>query len=138
MTSCCGLQYKIEGGNSGIQYRSKEVEPWVVGGYQADIDSGDTFSGILYEERLRGILANRGQKVTIAADGKKDVQQVSDSKELQASIKKDDWNEYEIIAQGNHLTHKINGKVTAELSTATRPSGPPAASWLCNCTPARR
>jgi len=106
--------YKIEGGNSGIQYRSKEVEPWVVGGYQADIDSGDTFSGILYEERLRGILANRGQKVTIAADGKKDVQQVSDSKELQAGIKKDDWNEYEIIAQGDHLTHKINGKVTAE------------------------
>src|SRR5262245_56056950 len=30
------LKYKIEGGNSGIQYRSKVLDPasWVVGGYQ--------------------------------------------------------------------------------------------------------
>ena len=108
------LSYKIIGGNSGVQYRSKEVDPWVVAGYQADIDSGDTFSGILYEERLRGILANRGQKVTMDAQGKKHEEQVADSKPLQAGIKKEDWNDYEIIAQGNHLTHKINGQVTAE------------------------
>jgi len=109
------LKYKIVGGNSGIQYRSKEMDKWVVGGYQGDFEAGPTYSGILYEERGRGILVNRGQKVTIGADGKKDEAQVSDSKELQASIKKEDWNEYEIIAQGNHLIHKINGKVTAEL-----------------------
>jgi type 1 glutamine amidotransferase len=108
------LSYKIVGGNSGVQYRSKEVDPWVVAGYQADIDSGDTFSGILYEERLRGILANRGQKVTMDAEGKKHETQVVDSKQLQAGIKKEDWNDYEIIAQGNHLIHKINGQVTAE------------------------
>src|SRR5262245_27099686 len=44
------LQYRIEGGNSGIQYRSKVLDPkeWIVGGYQADIDSGPTYSGILY------------------------------------------------------------------------------------------
>jgi type 1 glutamine amidotransferase len=109
------LSYKIVGGNSGVQYRSREVDKWVVAGYQADIDSADTFSGILYEERLRGILAQRGQKVTIGPDGKKAAQQVADSKELQAGIKKEDWNDYEIVAQGNHLTHKINGKVTAEV-----------------------
>src|SRR5260221_5831105 len=73
------------------------------------------FSGILYEERGRGILANRGKKVTIGEDGKKQETKVSDSKELQANIKKEDWNQYEIIAQGNHLIHKINGKVTAEV-----------------------
>src|SRR6476659_1625105 len=32
--------YKIVGGNSGVQYRSFEIpdNKWVVGGYQADID----------------------------------------------------------------------------------------------------
>lgn len=109
------LNYKIVGGNSGIQYRSKELDKWVVGGYQGDFEAKDTFSGILYEERGRGILANRGQKVTIDADGKRHEEQVGDSAALQANIKKEDWNEYEITAQGNHLVHKINGQVTAEV-----------------------
>lgn len=109
------LSYKIVGGNSGVQYRSKDFGDWVVGGYQADIDSGDTFSGILYEEKMRGILCNRGQKVHVTADGKKEETKVTDSKELQAKVKKEDWNDYEIIAKGNHLIHKINGNVTAEV-----------------------
>ncbi|HTD88070.1 MAG TPA: DUF1080 domain-containing protein, partial [Candidatus Binatia bacterium] len=59
--------YKIIGGNSGIQYRSKVVNSnnWVVGGYQGDFEAGKTYSGILYEERGRGILAKRGEKVVI-------------------------------------------------------------------------
>ena len=109
------LKYKIVGGNSGIQYRSREVDKWVVAGYQGDFEAGDTFSGILYEERGRGILAARGQKVTIGEDGKKDAEQVADSKELQAAIKQEDWNDYEITARGHHLIHKINGNVTAEV-----------------------
>jgi type 1 glutamine amidotransferase len=109
------LKYKINGGNSGIQYRSREVDKWVVAGYQGDFEAGDMFSGILYEERARGILATRGQKVTIGEDGKKQAEQVTDAKELQKYIKKDDWNDYEITAQGNHLIHKINGHVTAEV-----------------------
>lgn len=109
------LQYKIVGGNSGIQYRSKEIEPWVVGGYQGDFEAGDTYSGINYEERGRGILAQRGQKVTIDAEGKKHEEKFAESSELQSHIKKEDWNEYEITAQGNHLIHKINGHVTSEV-----------------------
>ncbi|HVY68300.1 MAG TPA: DUF1080 domain-containing protein, partial [Verrucomicrobiae bacterium] len=51
--------------NSGIQYRSKDLGNWVVGGYQADMEAGKSYTGILYEERGRGILAQRGQRVTI-------------------------------------------------------------------------
>jgi len=109
------LKYKIVGGNSGIQYRSKDLGDWVVGGYQGDFEAGDMFSGINYEERGRGILALRGQKVTIGDDGKKAEEQVADTKELQKHIKKEDWNDYEITAKGNHLTHKINGHVTSEV-----------------------
>src|SRR5215468_8841498 len=67
--------YRIVKGNSGIQYRSKVVEHGkfgpIVGGYQADFEAGKTYSGILYEERGRGILAQRGQKTVIKeVDGK--------------------------------------------------------------------
>jgi len=38
---------------------------------------------------------------------------VGDTDDIQAAIKKEDWNEYTIIANGNQLTHIINGCVTA-------------------------
>lgn len=111
--------------NSGIQYRSKEfpeVGDHVVGGYQADMEAGNTYTGILYEERVRGILAERGQKVVIKADPddpKKHkievVGSVGNSAEIQAAIKKDGWNDYVIIARGNHLQHFINGKQTVDV-----------------------
>ncbi|MFM7845010.1 MAG: PVC-type heme-binding CxxCH protein, partial [Planctomycetota bacterium] len=113
------LEYKIVGGNSGIQYRSFEVpnEKWVVGGYQADIDSGPTYSGINYGERFRGILAGRGQKTVIGDDHKpKEVGKVGDSNELQKMIKQEDWNEYHIIAKDFNFIHKINGRVTSEVT----------------------
>src|ERR1051325_1776749 len=110
--------FKLRNHNSGIQYRSKELEKWVVGGYQADMENvegrDDTYTGMLYEERGRGILAPRGKKVVIAADGKKEETSIGDPKQLQDSIKKGDWNEYEVIAQGNHLIQRINGKTMCE------------------------
>jgi type 1 glutamine amidotransferase len=111
------LQYRIVGGNSGIQYRSQSHGNWVVGGYQADFESGDTYSGILYEERGRGILAQRGQVTVIDADGQvRPVANVGDTTEIQSLIKKEDWNDYKIIARGNHLTHVINGRVTVDVT----------------------
>ncbi|HNQ90908.1 MAG TPA: DUF1080 domain-containing protein [Verrucomicrobiota bacterium] len=106
--------------NSGVQYRSRDFGQWGVGGYQADIEHGDTYSGILYEERMtRGIMAERGQKVVWGADGKKQVTgSVGDSKEIQAGIRKGDWNEYVIVARGNHLVHTINGRVTVDVTDA--------------------
>ncbi len=54
--------------------------------------------------------------MTIKSDGKKEVTgSVGDSKDIQASIKKNDWNEYVIIAKGNHLQHFINGKQTIDV-----------------------
>ena len=116
------LEYKIIGGNSGIQYRSfepdAEKQKWVVGGYQADFEAGKTYSGILYGERFRGILANRGLKTELVRnDGKFSVKKtgsVGDSAEIQAKIKNEDWNEYHISAHDFHFVHRINGVVTCE------------------------
>jgi hypothetical protein len=111
------LQFRIVGGNSGIQYRSIDKGNHVVNGYQADIDSSDKYIGILYEEGGRGILAERGQKVEIGADGKKNVTGTTgDSKEIAAAVKKEDWNEYVVIAKGNHLTQSINGHTTVDVT----------------------
>ena len=109
-------------GNSGIQYRSKVVDPSysVVGGYQADFEVGKTYSGILYEEKGRGILASRGQKVVIHEGGKKEVTgEVGKSDEIQAAIKPADWNEYKIVAKGGHLQHFINGNMTVDVTDET-------------------
>ncbi|MFK7818975.1 MAG: family 16 glycoside hydrolase [Planctomycetaceae bacterium] len=112
------LEYKIVGGNSGIQYRSFEPgQKWVVGGYQADFEAGKRFSGILYGERFRGILANRGKKTELTRDGKYKstvVGDVGDSEEIQSRIKNEDWNTYRIVANGYHFQHFINGVKTCE------------------------
>ncbi len=109
-------QFKIEGGNSGIQYRSKVVneEKFVVGGYQADIDFGNTYAGILYEEKGRGILAQRGEKATIQSDGKIEKEKFAESKELANGIHPGEWNEFRVVAKGNHLQHYINGALVSE------------------------
>lgn len=121
------LSYRIVNGNSGIQYRSKVMEQGafgpIVGGYQADFEAGKTYSGILYEERGRGILALRGEKVVLKADPadpkklrKEVVGSLGKSEDIQAKIKNEDWNDYVIIAQGNHLQHFINGVQTVDVT----------------------
>ncbi|MBL9128744.1 MAG: DUF1080 domain-containing protein [Verrucomicrobiales bacterium] len=118
------LSYRIVNGNSGIQYRSKVAEQGaqgpIVGGYQADFEAGKTYSGILYEERGRGILAQRGQQTRISAgaDGKTKIEttgSVGKSEDIQAKIKSEDWNDYVVIAKGNHLQHFINGVATVDV-----------------------
>src|SRR3990172_3994611 len=57
------LKYRISGSdsaNSGIQIRSQVPDDGHVGGYQADIDMAGSYAGALYDERGRGMLAERG------------------------------------------------------------------------------
>jgi type 1 glutamine amidotransferase len=110
-------KFRIVGGNSGIQYRSKEVDRWVIAGYQADIDADGRYAGILYEERLRGILALRGQRVEIDEQGMKNVVgKTTDDQTILDSLKKEGWNDYHIKAVGNHLVQSINGHVTVDVT----------------------
>jgi choline-sulfatase len=101
--------------NSGIQYRSREFPEagkFVVGGYQMDIHANPPYTGMLYEERGRGIVAQRPTRVVIEANGNKGVQAIRGEF---PPIKLDQWNEYTVIAKGNRLVHEINGKVTVEI-----------------------
>ncbi len=113
--------------NSGIQYRSRiiDADKWIVGGYQADIEYGERYSGILFEERGRGILAQRGQKVVLtqsAEPNKPNIEvtgTLGDAAELQALINRDGWNDYRVVARGNHFQHIINGRLMADITDET-------------------
>ena len=121
------IKFRIQNGNSGIQYRSKETDKWVVGGYQAEVENNPGKVGFLYHERGRGWLVNVGDLMVIDEKGKKEVVgNVSDVDELiKAGYYKDkDWNEYLIIAQGNHLKHYLNGYQTMELIDNDRLTNP--------------
>ena len=116
------IDYKIIGGNSGIQYRSFKADgpdEWRIGGYQADFEAGDTFSGICYGERFRGILSLRGKKTTLTVgdDGKlkKEVEEFAKDADIAKAIKKEDWNNYRIVARNFSLTHYINGVKTTQV-----------------------
>lgn len=114
------VDFKIEGGNSGIQVRSfplKGADQWRIGGYQSDFDYANKWTGLIYGEKYRGLLSKRGEKSTIGENGKPKVTgSTGDPNELVKAIKKDDWNTYHIVAKGNHLQHSINGVLMAELT----------------------
>ncbi len=108
------LSYKVIGGNSGIQIRSREVPGWDTSGYQADLEAGTQWTGCLFEH-TRGGVAMRGEKVVIDADGKRQVTKIGDPAELAKRVKQDDWNDYVIIARGPEIILKINGQVMAHV-----------------------
>jgi hypothetical protein len=116
------VDYRISAqGNSGINYRSTEVAgtPWAMRGYQADIDGAGRWSGQVYEERGRTFLALRGQ-ITHATNGARreiigllgDTRGTnSQSEDLKAFVKDNDWNRYHLIVRGNTIVHLLNGHV---------------------------
>lgn len=118
------LKFRISGdksANSGVQFRSKMERDGHLVGYQADIDRSGAYVGILYDEKTgRGILCNRGHRVSIDADGQKSDETVSDGDKALNHIKLDDWNDYTITAKGNHFVLKINDHVTADFTDDQR------------------
>ena len=85
--------------NSGVQIRSEAKPDYQnnrVHGYQVEIAVGG-FSGGIYDEARRGKFLNTEKPTD----------------EIRALLKKDQWNKYRIICQGDHIQTWVNGvKVT--------------------------
>lgn len=110
------LEYWIDSGNSGVQFRSRETGKHRIAGYQSDLEAGENYTGIIYEEGGRGILCQRGKKTVLAVDGKKTESELEfDGKIFLDKVKPGQWNEYVIRAEGNRITQSINGVAVAEL-----------------------
>ncbi|MGA2134592.1 MAG: DUF1080 domain-containing protein [Bryobacteraceae bacterium] len=98
------VEMKLRNHNSGIQFRSERMPNWVVRGYQADA-AQDNYWGNIYEEKGRGTLVD-GWK----GKGEK-------------AVKLKDWNEYEILCDGDHIRLTLNGTVTADFHDSARLDG---------------
>lgn len=95
------LKFKLQGEdgliNAGVQFRSqRSTDPaYEMIGYQADIGRG--YHGSLYDE-------SRRDKVLAGVD----------SLTQESRFKKDDWNDYEIKAEGKRIQLRLNGHLTVD------------------------
>ena len=113
------LKFRIEGGNSGIYFHSRQrtdMHPEVLIGPQADFSADNRWTGVLMEYTLRNILAERGQKVVVDADGRINVAgKVGDPTELLTHVNLTEWNDYTVISRKGHTILKINGVVMCDV-----------------------
>jgi hypothetical protein len=80
--------------------------------------------GINYEERGRGILAERGEIIAVDAEGKKSrVGSTGDADALLSQVKWEDWNRYRIVAKGNKLQHFVNDQLMSEVQDSETSKG---------------
>ena len=95
----------------------KKHAKWNLSGYQADFDFANKYTGQLYEQSSpRGIIAWRGQVVATEPDKKPTLLALlGTGDEMKTFIKPGEWNQVEIIADGNMLTHIINGHIMSVL-----------------------
>lgn len=132
------LEYRItKDGNSGINYRSEELEEltFALRGYQCDIDGTNRYTGQNYEERGRTTLAYHGQKVVVNeledSISNKPLQtfvknnawtksvisgSLGDVDNLNIHIKSEDWNECHLIIKGNRMLHYVNGILMSDVT----------------------
>lgn len=101
--------------NSGVQIRSERRPEWDTFGYQADMDAAGKLVGYVYHHS-RGLIAARGQKVTITTEGQREAEQVADSEELKAVFQTGEWNHYRIVCRGPVITLYVNQVLMCEFS----------------------
>ena len=80
-----------------------------------------------------------GQAVTWNSAGRKEVTgSLGSSAEIQAKIKKNEWNDYVVIARGSHLQHFINGMQTVDVYDEVESKHSNRASSRCSFMRASR
>jgi hypothetical protein len=97
---------------------NEKNKKWAMVGYQADFDAPNRFTGQIYDAgSTRGIVAWRGDAVAAGPDGKvTKLGSLGTDEELKAFIKPlGEWNQMEVIADGNVMTHILNGHVMSVL-----------------------
>lgn len=111
------LKFRVSGNgcNSGVQFRSRINPNGLAVGYQADIyKSGGYLGGVCDELHSRNgpeLLTANGKKTVIDESGKR----TATNLEGKAVMKPGEWNDYHIIAKGQHIILSINGVKCSEL-----------------------
>lgn len=119
------LKFKLlgEGANAGVQIRSRRIpDHHEVIGYQADM--GDGWWGCLYDESRRNrVLAG------------------PEAEQVEAVLRRDDWNDYRIRCEGPRVRLWINDQLTVDYTETDESveqvgligvqihGGPPSEAW---------
>ncbi|MEO0478306.1 MAG: family 16 glycoside hydrolase [Planctomycetota bacterium] len=100
--------------NSGVQYRAELFDgvEFALAGNQCDLHPNPPYLAMLYSERDRGILAQRGTRVVIGEGGKP---RVVGETNAATPIDVEEWHRYRIVARGRHLLHQIDGVTTVDV-----------------------
>jgi serine/threonine protein kinase len=121
---CIVFRYN-EQPNAGVEYRAAKVNDAQMKGYQYEIVRDPKDLGAVMDDQGRRYLAGRGEKALARSEGGADVLkslgQAAPSAAAAGAFQKDDWNEGVILAQGNHLVHRLNGIVIAEVVDENKP-----------------
>lgn len=102
------LDFRLTGGNSGVQFRSEDRGGWQVAGFQADLEDGPSWTGCLYEQDGAGVVATRGEEVLLDGNGARK-ERFGDGAKLLELVKPREWNRYRIVARGERVELSING-----------------------------
>ncbi len=112
------LEYMVERGNSGVQFRSTEKGKWNVVGYQADLEDGPNWIGGIYEQGGRGVLTRRS--VSLMANGpNSDYDLLADPKAMKEIGRGPGWHTYRVRAEGRWIRLWVDGTLTCELDDRT-------------------
>ncbi|MBI5363638.1 MAG: DUF1080 domain-containing protein, partial [Planctomycetes bacterium] len=103
------FDFKITGGNSGLQFRSRDRGGWQVAGYQADLEDGPSWTGCIYEQEGRGVMVGRGEDARFTSAGKTSTR-FGDSAALLAKVKPREWNRYVVRARGREIELEVAGE----------------------------
>ncbi|WP_437193342.1 3-keto-disaccharide hydrolase [Planctomicrobium sp. SH527] len=112
------LKFRVSGNreNTGVQFRSVLRPDGQAVGYQADIlKSGGYLGGVcdeLHERKGPELLSANGQKTIIEAAGNRTATPLGPMATMRPP---GEWNEYRIIAKGQHIILEINGVKSTEL-----------------------
>jgi len=84
-------------------------------GYQADLDDGASWLGLIYEENGRTIIANGERESRLLPTGS-DGSTLSPKPRISKPLfKRGEWNSYRVTATASHVEIRVNGTLTAVL-----------------------
>lgn len=123
------FDFRVVGGNSGMQYRSERLPDDVMKGYQSDFENQNRYTGMFFEENGRMFMAYPGEYVTVKPLGALTPEEASKKNKPRARLDKvkfattaevfnhvkdpTDWHSMTIIARGNTFVHILDGRVMA-------------------------
>ena len=94
------LSFRYHSGNSGVQVRTIEFEPFQSRGYQVEV-APQYKMGLWHHskapEKYRSKLALAGEETIYAKDGTKSIKKVADPGKVKSAYQEDGWNDLVVV-----------------------------------------